>query len=129
MRKSIIMGAAAGMLAAALPSQAWSAPPNWVSVGTDSDGYTTYVDLNSMQRSGAIVRYWKRVQFPDHHPVVEKLLGLWEENCVTRQGRVLQSTGYYRDGRGPITNGEAGAWEYIVPDTIGQRALDFVCRR
>ena len=118
----------AAMLAAVLPSNAWAAS-DWVLAASAQDGTSTvYVDRNSIRRTGAVVRYWRRSDFVNDPNGKTQSIALSEANCTTGQARILQLTQYYSDGRSYGGPG-SGPWFYATPDTLSEGLQNFVCGR
>lgn len=114
------------MLVEILPSQAWAAA-DWVLVSSGENGASTFhVDRNSIHRTGAVVRYWKREDYVSDPDGMTQSIVLSEDNCATGEHRSVQVTSYYSNGRSKTDSGPS-LWLYVVPDTIGEEVLNFVC--
>jgi hypothetical protein len=100
---------------------------DWVWVGETDSGNATYVDRSSIKSTGSIRRYWTRADYvndPDDWKSDKTLL---ESNCATGQYRFLQVTIYMVDGTNESHSYPSDPWEYVVPDTLGGTAHDYVC--
>jgi hypothetical protein len=109
-----------------LGTTAWAA--DWVYVDKTDDGtQTTYIDKSSIHRTGNIVQFWQRADYVNDKNGWKSDTTLYQVDCITHRGRWLSLTIYYVDGNNR-TQG-ASDWAYTVPETMGETAEKFVCKR
>jgi surface-adhesin protein E len=53
---------------------------------------------------------------------------LTELDCAKKRSRVLQLTDYSNDGTPARSRTRPSAWQYVGPQTVGEKLLRFVCR-
>jgi hypothetical protein len=113
------------VLAAVLMAAPTSAA-DWVRSEVTID-QTSYVDSASLRRAGDVVRAWEKTTYPPTNPKKWKeVKSLSEFDCASRQSRVLTLTVYFTDGNNETEN-KVTEWKYVVPETVGESILDFVC--
>jgi hypothetical protein len=98
----------------------------WVRSGWNAD-QTSYVDVSSFRRDGNVVRAWeKAIYSATNNRNWREARTLSEFDCSSKQTRILTITVYFKDGK--VETESAGTdWRYVVPDTVGDSILDFVC--
>jgi hypothetical protein len=121
-------------LLAAIPAQA----ANWVLVA-EGDGSQWYVETESIRRIGNTVECWQKTNYEKQQSFkyssefYVSTIGLWRYDCFNRTGKVLQHTIYSDiDGRGEVVSdwsGDNDKPSRIIPGTIGEAIMKYVCQR
>lgn len=116
---------------------------DWVKVMVTTKGDTIYVNQKLVKKGGTfgseeeVVRVWTKRVFKKFeikasqkvypNAIVKKLE---EFDCINKKSREITSILYDGDGD-VIYNGEnleyAENWNFVVPDTVGEATLTFVC--
>ncbi|WP_420496914.1 surface-adhesin E family protein [Sphingomonas sediminicola] len=96
--------------------------------GRDSQ-MATYLDLDSITNTATGRSGWVRrdLEITAKPTNISRLIALYEWDCGARRYRIMQTTGYFRDG----TNGTSATpldWKFAVPDTSDEHVLDLACK-
>jgi hypothetical protein len=97
--------------------------------------FTIFVKLDSIQKNGDIARYWILEENSDSLAIKDgykSSKSLEETNCKTRMRRTLSDTFYKSSmGQGEViaSGNKAGDWRHIVPESIAESILIFVCNK
>lgn len=99
--------------------------PNWVLFeSTDTSDF--YIDKSSLMRTGDVVTAWESFVLKKKKASVKILK---EFNCKTRQHRRLTGTIYSKmNFTGDSMPMPKEDWIYVTRESIGEEALDFVCK-
>ena len=128
-----LRSAATGFLLLLSHGHALSA--EWVPVGTDGD-VVHYVDAQSIERSGEVVRVTKRAVYREPHPIgdvpgmplMKETSGVVECDCRRLQHRAVSVSIVGADGQVLYTSGEMKrVWESIDESSPGRATLDYAC--
>jgi hypothetical protein len=123
-------------LAAALWAPAAGAE-QWVRVGDDTET-VHFVDLESLSRSGDVVRLLKRAVYRDPQPIgdtpglplIRESVGVVECDCVRFQHRAVSIRLISDDSREIWNSGDMRrVWESVDAGSPGRATLDFACAR
>ncbi len=125
------------VLCLVFPLMAYSS--DWVIISTGSDS-VIYGDKQSIRTQGNSVKLWLKwvydtPQEVEHTYPVKKYTStksLDVYNCQDRTSTTLQTVRYSEDGSvvdSQIWKDLKSAYSEIVPDTIGESILDYVCLR
>lgn len=117
------------LTAALLLLTATTAPfeEDWVKVSESEDGTTSYVEGSSIRTSGAIRRYWMRMDLVKDPDGWGQFRMLRESNCATDQTRTLHLIAYKGDGTHQAADASVGPWDYAAPETRGAYVHNYVC--
>lgn len=103
----------------------------------DTSHYAAYMDVESFRYQGTVVRAWEKrewyfAQTPRARPSYLSELILVAYDCGERMSALLQATEYSQ----PNLSGKAyyftfpdPEWVYVVPRSLGERKLEFVCEK
>ena len=107
-------------------ANAQTAPqPNWI-LFESTDTSDLYIDKSSLKRTGDVVTVWESIVLKQKKVSVKILK---EFNCKTRQHRRLSGTIYNKmNFTGDTMAMPKEDWEYVTRESIGEEALDFVCK-
>ena len=129
MKRSLAVIAVAAAMVATAPAIAAPAPSDWTEVTSAADGKSKEsVDLNSIVRTGPVVRFKQRSDYiddPDHW--VSALVD-GEINCETRQMRLRAMTLTLDNGKQRSETSE-GTFEAVNPDSVGEDVMLYVCKK
>ncbi len=123
-------------MAAALCAPAAGAE-QWVRVGGDTET-VHFVDIDSLSRSGDVVRLMKRAVYRDPQPIgdtpglplIRESLGVVECDCVRFQHRAVSISLISDDSRELWSSGDMRrVWESVDAGSPGRATLDFACAR
>jgi hypothetical protein len=126
-----------GLVAMTLGASAGAAAPEWVSVGVEG-GLEHFVDAASLERSGEVVRMFKRSVYLEPIPLgetpglplVREAVGVIEDDCQRFQHRAVSLDLIGVQGEVLWSSGEMKrVWETIEPGSGGRATLDFACSR
>ena len=105
---------------------------DWTKVGTNDDGTTYYLDVETIKESNGLVYYWSLTDYLK--PIDSGILSgkfLQEVNCNTPRKKRTLSASYYSNpmGKGtPIgTDTKEQEWTYSAPNTITEMMIANVC--
>ncbi len=107
----------------------------WVPVGSDGD-VVHYVDAQSIERTGEVVRVTKRAVYREPHPIgdvpgmplMKETSGVVECDCRRMQHRAMSVSIVGADGQVLYTSGEMKrVWESIDENSPGRATLDYAC--
>jgi hypothetical protein len=97
----------------------------------DNMNITAYVNPGRTTRIGGYVKYWVREQ-PWSKDVAaaefDHRLILYEANCKLRTQRLVAHYDYEKDGSAHRKPATSHAFEDVVPDSVGERLLNWACR-
>jgi len=112
-----------------------SAHAQWVRVDS-ADPATFYVDPNSIQQSGSLVKVWELIDY--HEPQLFADQVFWstrvlrEFDCERRELRTLAFTIFAQPmARGEMVHShraEQPAWELVEPYSVGESSYKLACR-
>lgn len=121
-------------LLTAIPAQA----ANWVLV-TEGNGSQYYVETESIRRVGNTVECWQKTNYEKQQILkyssesYQSTISFLRCDCFNRTEKVLQSTIYSDvDGRGQVVSdwsGDNDKPSRIIPGTVGEAIMKFVCQR
>ena len=105
---------------------------NWIYLVTSNSGTVTFIDKNSMQKSGDSITFWildnfgQRAEYGDLSAKKQRTI-----NCRTRE-KIMRYSMYYDDinNTGKLTsNGDVkDSWTPIAPDSVVWSQFVFVCK-
>jgi hypothetical protein len=95
---------------------------DWTYMGSSTEDESYFLKLDSLVRTGKIVRVWAQTSEAD----VRKAVTLYEFDCVQDRIRIIQSTSYRGNETGSSTR--ATPWSYIVPDSVGEMLAKEACK-
>ena len=105
---------------------------DWTKEGTNDDGTTYYLDVETIKESNGLVYYWSLTDYLK--PIDSGILSakiLQEVNCNTPRKKRTLSASYYSTpmGKGtPIgTDSEEQEWLYSPPNSVLKFMIDQVC--
>lgn len=114
---------------------------NWVLV-EDSPNYIFYVDTDSVQvgrfsNGNKFYTFWTRVdnKNPQADDGIYSAKALDHIDCLARKSTHSMVIGYNAYGRvigqdnNYVSINSSATWKYIVPGSIGQAKIDFLCSR
>jgi hypothetical protein len=116
-----------GSLIALLVLSRGSAYAEWVKVGTGDDGLTVYVELDTISRSGDVVKMWELWDFkttqtepkPPHMSVKSQR----EFDCAKKRGRLLALTAFSGNmGTGKVVYSSPDVKAQWIPTELGSVA-------
>jgi hypothetical protein len=105
---------------------------SWYLIGANDD-HDFYIDKDSIVKSGNEVNYWVKINYKkkdEYGDLSEKQNGI--TNCRTKEETLKYYLTYteidnngkiHRSGYVPIK------WTPIVPDSVGETILKFVCKK
>lgn len=108
---------------------------DWVKIGADGDA-EHFVDRESLQRDGEVVRLQKRSVFLTPRPMGDtpgmpmmgEMLGVVEDDCVRLQHRAVSFRIVGVDGAELWASGDMKrVWESAPAGTAGRATLDYAC--
>jgi hypothetical protein len=120
MKKSLI---ACAIILTCITAQA----ANWVHIGEGVDKSTIAVDTESITRdpnSRNLVTSWYRIIFANG----SYNLIATQNDCARRTSRMLQMNGYSPDHHETGSFGPT-LWSHIIPETMGEAHMKFVCKK
>jgi hypothetical protein len=98
-----------------------------------NDTATFYLRPSSIHEVAGRKRIWNMTSrvTPNKNGDLSRIM-LDEFNCDSRQSRLIQVT-YYKgkmgSGSSSFTSTGPFAWEYVIPNTVGETLLDLVCAK
>ena len=105
---------------------------NWIYLVTSNSGTVTFIDKNSMQKSGDSITFWildnfgQRAEYGDLSAKKQRTI-----NCRTRE-TILRYIMMYDDinstGKLTLSFVPKSSWEPIAPDTVNWSLLEYVCK-
>lgn len=109
---------------------------DWVSIDKSDDGKTeTLVDRSTIRIDGLTRKVWSKLVNAPHstrgvsdaaHKWVAFSVARMVFNCQEETTKLDSLQIYYEDGTNESVSGEPG-WRPVVPDTLMQREMQFVC--
>jgi len=95
----------------------------------DPDGkyVLAYYDVSRMKKDGSLIQAWLKHDQKKGKDLISELLSLDEYNCVSRKHRWLQTAEYDPSGQVVWSSSKVSDWEYILPNSFGERVLDVIC--
>lgn len=120
-----------GRTALAVLSLLMLAAPSWVYIGPTADNRNrVFVDVSSVEMSSGVARVWLKFDFSKNPAEIARYsLKRVEMRCAERTFRFIASTDYSPSGSIIFSDErEDLPFSMIVPDSIGSRVYDVVCR-
>jgi hypothetical protein len=99
---------------------------NWARVAESENGNVNFIDVDSMQREGASVRYLRKMILLNDIEVKEAV-AYEEVDCSEKKFRILRGTNYLHNGN-PVSSTTIKEWTYITPDSVIEVFYEFVCK-
>ena len=106
----------------------------WTKYGNDIEGYTFYVDFNTMRKKNDNVYIWTLVDFPRPNTKNESsATTLLQADCELFRYKLL-SQSYFRESKGKgkktrIENSNNPKWKFAEPNTLNYLTLELVCNK
>jgi hypothetical protein len=107
---------------------------NWVEVTKNAEGSSSYVDGQSIKRTGELVTFWSMLNFATKTKQGDlSFKALSTINCKTRE--IINKYFYFYDdwnGNGKATASfpnNDNQWQPIAPDTVNERLLEAICKK
>lgn len=101
-------------------------------LGNDIIYQIYYIDTETVERNGDIVRAWIKTDYKGENVIVDYGIGLSEVDCKGKRHRVIQGTDYWPDGSVAASMGQ-GPWQPIIPSlkaedkSFGEMMLENLC--
>jgi hypothetical protein len=116
----------------AIPLLALGAPAvaAWT-FGDGGEGYERYIDRNTIDRDGDLVRVWE----VDNNAVADasgvvSLRSHTEYDCQARRYRIVHLSGHTREmteGDVVFSRAMASEWRPVAPETLGEVSMEMAC--
>lgn len=101
---------------------------DWWYVTESSAGTVLFVDVESLQRNGDLVTYWRQGINKDPIKGVKSYKLRSSEACSGKKTKVLSYVDYDEAGTVVESNTlRTPTFDDIVPDTVGESIAEFVC--
>lgn len=117
---------------------------NWVYVGTDSSSNKFYIDTDSIDThrftaGGNYKTAWEKLEFAtpkrqDYSPYqsYNESIDFWYYDCQAKKLDIEISHDYFNgqpidSSKYTVSTHSSASWHRVVPDTVSEAKLDFVC--